>query len=130
MKTLVNALSAAVRKAPWLVIAVIVVISMVMGAFSGNFTPAEDQNESFAPEAPELAAQVTIGELFGSNQSSMQVLISSDSEDVITLDGLTAVSAIEASVRASDLAEYLDDRYQRIKALIPVACEVFTLRAG
>jgi uncharacterized tellurite resistance protein B-like protein len=31
--------------------------------------------------------------------------------------------------RAGRLAEYLDDRYNRIKTLIPVACEVFTLRA-
>jgi hypothetical protein len=109
MKTLVNALSAAVRKAPWWVIAVTVLISMALGAFSGNFTPADDQNESFAPEAPELDAQTTISELFGSTQSSLQVLISSDSEDVITLDGLAAVTAIENSVRSSDMAQYLAD---------------------
>jgi len=31
--------------------------------------------------------------------------------------------------RHGRLSEYLDDRYNRIKTLIPVACEVFTLRA-
>lgn len=109
MKTLVNALSSAVRKAPWVVIIATVVVSMTLGAFSGNFTPAEDQNASFAPEAPELEAQTTIGALFGSTQSAMQVLISSDSGDVITLDGLLATMAIEESVRSSDLAEFLID---------------------
>jgi uncharacterized tellurite resistance protein B-like protein len=37
--------------------------------------------------------------------------------------------ALVGNARSGHLAEYLDDRYQRIKALIPVACEVFTLRA-
>jgi predicted RND superfamily exporter protein len=109
MKTLVKTLSAAVARAPWWVIAVTVIVSLTMGAFSGNFTPAEDQNESFAPDAPELQAQVTIGELFGSTESALQVLISSDTGNVITSDGLTAVTAIEESIRSSDLAEYLAD---------------------
>ncbi|HXV71052.1 MAG TPA: MMPL family transporter [Acidimicrobiia bacterium] len=109
MKTLVNAISGAVRKAPWVVIISTVVLSMALGALSGNFTPAEDQNESFAPEAPELEAQATIGELFGSGQSALQVLIEADSGDVITLDGLAATTAIEESVRSSDLSEFLAD---------------------
>ncbi len=37
--------------------------------------------------------------------------------------------ALVDNARAGHLAEYLDDRYQRIKTLIPVACEVFALRA-
>ena len=31
--------------------------------------------------------------------------------------------------RAGHLGEYLEDRYRRIKTLVPVACEVFVLRA-
>jgi uncharacterized tellurite resistance protein B-like protein len=31
--------------------------------------------------------------------------------------------------RAGRLSEYLDDRYNRVKSLVPVACEVFALRA-
>jgi uncharacterized tellurite resistance protein B-like protein len=34
-----------------------------------------------------------------------------------------------ANARAGHLAEYLEDRYRRIKTLVPVACEVFALRA-
>ncbi|HEX2687304.1 MAG TPA: TerB family tellurite resistance protein [Kofleriaceae bacterium] len=37
--------------------------------------------------------------------------------------------AMVQNARTGHLTEYLDDRYHRIKALIPVACEVFTLRA-
>ncbi|HEX6286618.1 MAG TPA: MMPL family transporter, partial [Acidimicrobiia bacterium] len=109
MKTLINAISGAVRKAPWVVIILTVILSMALGALSGNFTPAEDQNESFAPDAPELAAQATIGDLFGSSQSSMQVLIAAESGDVITLDGWEATNAIEKSVRSSALSEFLAD---------------------
>jgi len=37
--------------------------------------------------------------------------------------------ALIENARAGHLSEYLDDRYQRIKTLVPVACEVFALRA-
>jgi hypothetical protein len=37
--------------------------------------------------------------------------------------------ALVAHARTGQLAEYLEDRYRRIKTLIPVACEVFVLRA-
>ena len=37
--------------------------------------------------------------------------------------------ALVEHARGGHLTEYLDDRYQRIKSLIPVACEVFALRA-
>lgn len=110
MKTLVNALSWAVRKAPWVVIIATVVASMALGAASGNFQPAEDQNESFAPDAPELLAATRIGEVFGSSQRVMQVLISSEGDDVITADGLAAATAIETSIRDSELSQFLADR--------------------
>jgi hypothetical protein len=37
--------------------------------------------------------------------------------------------ALVNEARAGRLSEYLDDRYHRIKSLVPVACEVFALRA-
>jgi uncharacterized tellurite resistance protein B-like protein len=37
--------------------------------------------------------------------------------------------ALIQQAQAGHLAEYLEDRYRRIKTLIPVACEVFVLRA-
>ena len=37
--------------------------------------------------------------------------------------------ALVENARGGHLTEYLDDRYNRIKTLVPVACEVFALRA-
>ena len=37
--------------------------------------------------------------------------------------------ALVRESRGGRLSEYLDDRYHRIKSLVPVACEVFALRA-
>jgi uncharacterized tellurite resistance protein B-like protein len=37
--------------------------------------------------------------------------------------------ALIGHARAGHLADYLDDRYNRVKTLVPVACEVFALRA-
>jgi uncharacterized tellurite resistance protein B-like protein len=37
--------------------------------------------------------------------------------------------ALVDEARAGRLSDYLDDRYHRIKSLVPVACEVFALRA-
>ena len=37
MKTLVSGLSAAVRRFPWIVVIVTVIVSVVLGVLSGNF---------------------------------------------------------------------------------------------
>jgi hypothetical protein len=37
--------------------------------------------------------------------------------------------ALVSNARSGHLTEYLEDRYRRIKSLIPLACEVFALRA-
>ncbi len=109
MKALINTLATLVRRFPWVVIVAVVVISLVMGGFAGQFQPADNDNESFAPDAPELEAINTIGDLFGedSSQSVGQVIISSDTGDVITLDGLDAVDAVRATVLGGSLAPYL-----------------------
>ncbi|MGI9666970.1 MAG: efflux RND transporter permease subunit [Acidimicrobiia bacterium] len=109
MKTLVNALATLVRKVPWVVIIVTLVITFALGGLAANFVPAEDQNESFAPDAPELTAAEEIGELFGAAVARMQVLVSSTTGDVITLEGLQASFALDESVRASDAADLLVD---------------------
>ncbi|MGI9528960.1 MAG: MMPL family transporter, partial [Acidimicrobiia bacterium] len=130
MKTFVNFLAASVRKAPWVVIALVIVVSMVLGGLGGNFTPAEDQNESFAPDAPELVAATTIGEKFGATVTRMQVLTSSTTGDVITLDGLQAAIALEESVRSGAGAEYLVDSEQQPAILSYLAPVQFAIAAG
>ncbi|MCZ7533254.1 MAG: MMPL family transporter [Acidimicrobiia bacterium] len=122
MRTLVKALATAVRRAPWIVIAVVIVMSMILGGLASKFVPADDQNESFAPDAPELSAAAEISETFGV-VSSMQVVVSSSTGDVITLDGLRAAIALDQSVRSSDVAQYLVDQPENpavLSYLMPV----------
>ena len=112
MKSLVSALSGAVRKAPWVVIIATVVVSMGLGFLSGNFTPEEDSNASFAPDAPELTAAESIGDLFGddSTVAVMQVIITADGGNIFSLDGLEAVNAISDVVRTGALGNQLVDQ--------------------
>jgi predicted RND superfamily exporter protein len=122
VKTLVNFLANSVRKGPWIVVAVVLVATMILGSFASQFLPAEDQNESFAPDAPELTAATEIATTFGA-ASRMQVVVSSTTGDVITLEGLNAAFALEESVRSSDVAEYLIDQPQNpaiLSYLFPV----------
>jgi hypothetical protein len=89
-----------------------VIVSGVLGAQAGNFTPEEDSNASFAPEAPELAAAETIGDFFGdeSTVSVMQVIISVDGGNVFSLDGLEAVNAVSETVVNGSLGDVLVDQ--------------------
>ena len=130
MKSLVNGLAAAVRRFPWVVIIVTLVITFILSGFAQNFVPAEDQNESFAPEAPELTAIETIGEEFGTTVARMQVLTSSDGGDVITLAGLEAAGALDASIRSSDAAQYLVDSDQSPAVLSYMAPVQFAIQGG
>ena len=112
MKSVVSALSSAVRRWPWFVVIATVVVSVILGALSGNFVPEEDSNASFAPDAPELAAAESIRDLFGAESSVavMQVIVASDGGNVFSLDGLQAVDAISATVAGGTLGDQLVDQ--------------------
>jgi uncharacterized protein len=112
VKALVNLLAALVRRIPWVVVIATIVLFVVFGGLAGQFQPAENDNESFAPEEPELQATEVIGDLFGeeSSLSVMQVIISSDTGDAITLDGLATVEAVRNAVLTGSLAPYLVDQ--------------------
>lgn len=100
MKAMVAGLAELVRRFPKSVVLVTLGITMVLGSFAARFLPGEDQNEAFAPEAPEIEAAETIGELFGeeSMTSVMQVIVSSEAGEVYTVDGLNAADAITRTV--------------------------------
>ncbi len=129
MKTVVNGFAASVRRLPWVVIAGTIVISVVLGGFAGQFVPAEDQNESFAPEAPELTAQAEIGALFGST-TRMQILMRSDDGDVITLAALQAAIALDEAIRSEVPAELLADSPQAPAVLTHMAPVQLALQSG
>ena len=109
MKTLVNGLSTAVRKQPWLVVALTVAASLVFGWLAQGFTPQEDNNESFAPDAPELAAAGRISDLFGEDSTAtvMQVIVTAEEGSVFTLDGLAAVDSVTEAITAGPLSDRL-----------------------
>lgn len=131
MKTLVRGLSAAVHKAPWIVIALTIVVSMALGGLSAGFVPEEDSNDSFAPEAPELAAAERISEVFGeeSSVSIMQIIVSApEGGDLFSLDGLATSSAINEAIRTSDVGPYLIPDEQQpavVSFLAPVEQSIF-----
>lgn len=106
MKSLVNGLSTAVLRWPWAVVALTLAASLVFGWLSQEFTPEEESNESFAPDAPELAASERISDLFGEETSTtvMQVIITAEDGDVFTLDGLAAVDSVSEAIRTGALA--------------------------
>ena len=112
MKSLVSALSSAVRRWPWVVIVVTVIVSLVLGFLSGKFTPAEDSNASFAPDAPELTAAESIGDLFGteSTVAVMQVIVSADGGNVFSLDGLQTINAVSETVVNGSFGDILVDQ--------------------
>lgn len=129
MKTLVNALAGLVRKAPWIVIGVTVLVTMVLGSFAAQFQPTDDQNAAFAPEAAELTASTYINDTFGA-VSRMQVLATSSAGDVITLDGLNAAIALDETVRASSSAELLVDLDQAPAVLSYLAPVLLAIDEG
>lgn len=109
MKTLVHLLSTTVRRFPWVIIAVTLIVTLVLGGFGARFQPGEDRNESFAPAAPEIAAQSAIQERFDGDGGgrTLQVVVTAADGDVLDLDGLAAVAAIKEAVLDSELASYL-----------------------
>ena len=108
MERLVGALSRAVIRSPWAVIAVGVLLTAVFAVFSSQQEQVTG-NEGFAPDNAELTALERAGELFGGGQSVSQVVIDSASEDVFTSDAYAATQAIEQAIRAALPAERLVD---------------------
>jgi predicted RND superfamily exporter protein len=129
VKTLVSALAGVVQKAPWIVIGVTIVVTLILGSFAAQFQPTDDQNAAFAPDAPELTASTYINDTFGA-VSRMQVLTTSSTGDAITLDALNAALALDDTVRASDSAELLVDSEQAPAILSHLAPVLFAVDNG
>jgi predicted RND superfamily exporter protein len=109
VKTFVGWLATIVRKAP---AAAIISILLLTGVFA-IFAPQVEQTsgiEVFVPDNPELRALQTIEEEFGSSDATVQVLIESDSGDVITAEGLQVTVAVEQAIRTMEPAVPLADR--------------------
>jgi predicted RND superfamily exporter protein len=130
LKTIVNALAVSVRRAPWAIIAGTIIVTLVLGGYlGGQFLPEEDSNSSFTPDAPELVASTIISETFGA-VTRMQVLTSSNTGDVITLDAFVASGSLDESVRASESAEFIVDSGDAPGVLSYLAPVYFALEEG
>ncbi len=115
MKSLVTALSGLVRRLPAIWIGVVIVLTLVFGAFAAQIEPVTG-NEGFSPDNRELQAAERLGEFFsGSSQEVMQVVVRDpDGEDVLTADGLEAALAVQQVLRTGSAgAVLIEDTVQQ-----------------
>lgn len=109
MKAAINFLAESVRRMPWAVLAVVIIITLALGPLSARFQPEEDNNESFAPNAPELAASERITELFtaDASESVLQIIFTSEDGNLFSRDGLEAVETVTATVSGGAISDRL-----------------------
>jgi hypothetical protein len=134
VKLIVNLLSRVVSKRPLAVLLAVLSVTVVFVALSTQVV-ITDGNDGFAPDAPELVADAEIGPLFGdgSSASTLQVVISSETGDVLTIDGLAAVTTIQELIEESGLAPQLigqGDQPPIVSFLLPVQQSVFEGQAA
>lgn len=114
MRTVVSFLAAAARKVPWLVVAVSLVLTAVLGSFAGQVEIASG-NEGFAPEGVEISAQERINDKFGDDSagSTLQVIVREEAGNVITVEGLRTAMAVSETIRASAVGDQLVESEQQ-----------------
>jgi uncharacterized protein len=116
MKTVIRAFAAAVRRFPWLIVAVTVALTAILGPLSGRAEVAQG-NEGFAPDNAEIQASERITEIFGSGaqESVFQIVVRSEdgAGDVITKDALLLVEDITEAILESDAAGNLSEQTGR-----------------
>jgi uncharacterized protein len=114
VKAIVSGLAAASRRAPWMVVAVVLILTGALGSLAGKVVIASG-NEGFAPQGDEISAQERINDVFGeeSTETTVQVIVRQEAGDVITVEGLrTAMETVE-TMRASDIGPNIADRPDR-----------------
>ncbi len=112
MITLVNALSAVVRRAPAGVVVAALLLTGLLGGLATQVEMAAG-NDGFAPDNEELLAAETLNERFGeTGQSVMQVLLSTDG-DLVTAEGVQAVASVREALLSSPVADDLSEQPNR-----------------
>ncbi len=114
MNLIVSFLAAMARRFPWFVVVVTLILSGVFGYLSRQVEIASG-NEGFAPEGLEITASETITEKFGDDtaESTLQVIVRDEGGDVITAEGLEAVTEIVSAIRSSGVGDNINDRVDR-----------------
>jgi hypothetical protein len=114
VKSVIRVFAAAVSRLPWVLVVGALLLTGVFGALGANAARSSGQ-EGFAPDNPETEASNTIQELFGEDaaESVMQVIVTSESGDVLTAEALGAVTEAVAAVQGGDEAGSLAVRPER-----------------
>ncbi|HVM18537.1 MAG TPA: MMPL family transporter [Egibacteraceae bacterium] len=113
MLLFVRTLSRVVVRAP---VVVVLAVLVATGGFAVLSTQAETAagNEGFAPDNPELEAAEALSEHFGATgEEVVQILVRSESGDVISGNGVRAVTALREAVTDSPAGEHIADREDR-----------------
>jgi predicted RND superfamily exporter protein len=108
VKTIIRLFANAVTQRPWIVIATTLVASLVFGGLAATVENSDGQ-EGFSPDNEVILASERVNELFGdaATQSVMQVIVRSETGDLISADGLAAANAVTQALLSSDEAEYI-----------------------
>jgi len=112
VQRIIRVISSVVRRAPRIVIGVAIGLTLLFGALTGQQEQASG-NEGFSPDSEEFLAAQTIDDVFtSSSEVAVQVLFSSQSDDLLTADGLRTYSAVRRAIldsRASEIMGHRDD---------------------
>jgi predicted RND superfamily exporter protein len=110
VKLVIRTLAALVSRAPWLVLAATLLLTVGFGALATTLESASGQ-DGFSPESEEIATSERIGELFGDDAGAtvMQVLVRDPGGDVLSADGLEVVAELREAIAASDAAGFVSD---------------------
>ena len=102
MTPLLRRLAGPVRRAPWVVIATIVLVTLVLGAIAGTASPPESDFEDFATDTPAAVANDRISEMFASGQTgtTAQLAVVDEGGDVLSPEVLAEVQRIVAELSA------------------------------
>ncbi len=114
MKAVTRLFVAAVTRRPVVLIALMLAVTGVLGYLSSTADRSTGQ-EGFSPDNEEIQASNAISDLFGdsASQTVMQVIVQSDSGDVLTADALETVSAALRKLQESPEASSLSIRPDR-----------------
>ena len=110
MKWFVQQLASLVRRSPWGVLGVALLITLILG----SFVPQQEQasgNEGFSPDSPEFLALDTISEYFSDNsEEAVQILMTAKAADILTADGLRDYVEVQAAILSSEAATLMVGR--------------------
>jgi predicted RND superfamily exporter protein len=109
MNQIVRAIASMVVRVPWVVIGVVIVVTLGLGYFNSEQQQVTG-NEGFSPDNEELTALERSGELFGSTDTVMQVIVESESGDVFSADAYDAAVTLREAIQNSEASDRLAEQ--------------------